>query len=138
VNPRTRYARRDGAAIAYQTHGEGPVDLVFLAGVISHIEHLWEDPALARLFDRQAEFSRLILMDRRGTGLSDPLSGPLVPEEEVTTSRPCWTPWAADICGGTERAAEPGALCGRDRACLASRRRQRSLRSAHRRVRAHG
>jgi pimeloyl-ACP methyl ester carboxylesterase len=83
VNPRTRYARRDAAAIAYQTHGEGPVDLVFLAGVISHIGHLWEDPALARLFDRQAEFSRLILMDRRGTGLSDPLSGPLVLEEEV-------------------------------------------------------
>ena len=81
--PQTRYARRDGTAIAYQVHGEGPIDLVFVAGLISHIEHLWEEPALARLFDRQAEFSRLILMDRRGTGLSDPLGGPLALADEV-------------------------------------------------------
>ena len=83
VAPRTRYARRGDAAIAYQVHGDGPIDLVFLAGVISHIEHLWEEPSLARLFDRQAEYSRLILMDRRGTGLSDPLSGPLALADEV-------------------------------------------------------
>jgi class 3 adenylate cyclase len=51
VNPRTRYARRDGAAIAYQTHGDGPFDLVFIAGVISHIEQLWEDPALEEEVD---------------------------------------------------------------------------------------
>ncbi len=81
--PRTRYARRDGTAIAYQVHGDGPIDLVFVAGLISHIEHLWEEPALARLFDRQAEFSRLILMDRRGTGLSDPIGGPLALADEV-------------------------------------------------------
>jgi len=64
-------------------HGDGPIDLVFLAGLISHIEHLWEEPALARLFDRQAEFARLILMDRRGTGLSDALAGPLALADEV-------------------------------------------------------
>ena len=81
--PRTRYARRDDTAIAYQVHGEGPIDVVFLAGVISHIEHLWEEPALARLFDRQAEFARLILMDRRGTGLSDPLNESLALADEV-------------------------------------------------------
>jgi pimeloyl-ACP methyl ester carboxylesterase len=83
VPPRTRYARRGEAAIAYQVHGDGPIDVVFLAGVISHIEHLWEEPALARLFDRQAEFARLILMDRRGTGLSDPPAGPLPLADEV-------------------------------------------------------
>ena len=81
--PRTRYARSGDSAIAYQVHGDGPIDLVFLAGLISHIEHLWEEPALARLFDRQAEFARLILMDRRGTGLSDPLNGPLELADEV-------------------------------------------------------
>jgi pimeloyl-ACP methyl ester carboxylesterase len=83
VPPRTRYARRDGTAIAYQVQGDGPIDLVFLAGMISHIEHLWEEPALARLFDRQAEFARLILMDRRGTGLSDPIGEPLALADEV-------------------------------------------------------
>jgi class 3 adenylate cyclase len=81
--PRTRYARSGDAAIAYQVHGDGPIDVVFLAGLISHVEHLWEEPALARLFDRQAEFARLILIDRRGTGLSDQLQGPLALEDEV-------------------------------------------------------
>jgi class 3 adenylate cyclase len=83
VPPRTRYARSGGAAIAYQVHGDAPIDLVFVAGMISHIEHMWEEPALARLFDRQAEFARLILMDRRGTGLSDPIEGSLTLAEEV-------------------------------------------------------
>jgi class 3 adenylate cyclase len=83
VPPRTRYARRGDAAIAYQVHGDGPFDLVFLPGLISHIEHLWEEPALARLLDRQAEFARLILMDRRGTGLSDPMGEPLALADEV-------------------------------------------------------
>ena len=83
MRPRTRYARRSETSIAYQVHGNGPLDLVFVPGVISHIEHLWEEPALARLFDRQAEFSRFILMDRRGTGLSDALREPLPLEDEV-------------------------------------------------------
>jgi class 3 adenylate cyclase len=83
VPPRTRYTRSGETSIAYQVHGDGPLDLVFVAGIISHIEQLWEDPALARLLDRQAEFARLILMDRRGTGLSDPLTGPVALEDEV-------------------------------------------------------
>jgi class 3 adenylate cyclase len=83
VAPRTRYTRSGEISIAYQVHGDGPMDLVFVSGVVSHIEQLWEDPAIARLFDRQAEFARLILMDRRGTGLSDPLSGPIALEDEV-------------------------------------------------------
>ena len=83
VAPRTRYARRGETSIAYQVQGDGPLDLVFVAGVISHIEVLWEEPALARLFERQTEFARFILMDRRGTGLSDPLNGPLTLADEV-------------------------------------------------------
>ncbi|MEA2283587.1 MAG: hypothetical protein QOK21_4194 [Solirubrobacteraceae bacterium] len=81
--PSTRYTRSGDTSIAYQVHGDGPLDLVFVAGIVSHIEQLWEDPALARVLERQAEFSRLILMDRRGTGLSDPLAGPPALEDEV-------------------------------------------------------
>src|SRR5713101_2215810 len=69
--PETRYARSGNLHIAYQVAGDGPVDLVFVHGWISHIEHLWEEPSLARLLNRLASFSRLIL-DKRGTGLSDP------------------------------------------------------------------
>jgi class 3 adenylate cyclase len=83
VAPSTRYTRSGDTSIAYQVHGDGPLDLVFVAGIVSHIEQLWEDPALARVLERQAEFSRLILMDRRGTGLSDPLAGPPALEDEV-------------------------------------------------------
>ena len=69
--------------VAYQVHGDGPVDLVFVSGFLSHLEVLWEEPGVARLFERQAEFARLILIDRRGSGLSDPLIGPLSLEDEV-------------------------------------------------------
>ena len=63
--PLTRYARSQGATIAYQVHGDGPVDVVLLTGFLSNVETLWEEPGLARAFDRIASFARLILMDRR-------------------------------------------------------------------------
>src|SRR3972149_9138747 len=75
--PETKYARSGNLHIAYQVTGHGPIDLVFVHGWISHIEHLWEEPSLARFLGRLASFSRLILLDKRGTGLSDP--GPLGP-----------------------------------------------------------
>ena len=81
--PQTRYARSGDVNIAYQVHGDGPVDLLLNVGMISHLEHLWEEPGVVRLFDRLAEFSRLIILDRRGTGLSDPLTGPLAIEDEL-------------------------------------------------------
>ncbi|HYE91195.1 MAG TPA: adenylate/guanylate cyclase domain-containing protein [Terriglobales bacterium] len=71
--PETRYAKSGGVHIAYQVAGDGPVDLVFVHGWISHIEHLWEEPSVARFLGRLASFSRLILLDKRGTGLSDPV-----------------------------------------------------------------
>jgi class 3 adenylate cyclase len=73
VPPETRYARSGDFHIAYQTVGQGPLDLVFVHGWISHIEHIWEEPGLARFLGRLASFSRLILLDKRGTGLSDPV-----------------------------------------------------------------
>ena len=67
----TRYARSGEASIAYQVVGDGPLDLLFLPGWISQVEHLWESPPLRRFLERIAAFSRLILFDRRGSGLSD-------------------------------------------------------------------
>jgi pimeloyl-ACP methyl ester carboxylesterase len=83
VPPQTRYARSGDVNIAYQVHGDGPVDLLFMLGALSHIEVLWEEPGVARMIDSLAEFARVILMDRRGTGLSDPLVGELAIEDEL-------------------------------------------------------
>ncbi len=69
--PATRYASSGDATIAYQVAGEGPLDLLFLPGWISQVEHLWESPAMRRFLERLAVYNRLILFDRRGTGLSD-------------------------------------------------------------------
>jgi pimeloyl-ACP methyl ester carboxylesterase len=59
--------------IAYQTAGQGGADLVFVPGWVSHVEHAWEEPSFLPFLQRLASFSRLILLDRRGTGLSDPV-----------------------------------------------------------------
>src|SRR4030067_425048 len=67
----TRYAKSGDVHIAYQVVGDGPFDLVFVPGFVSHLECAWEEPGLARFFERLASFSRLILFDKRGTGMSD-------------------------------------------------------------------
>jgi pimeloyl-ACP methyl ester carboxylesterase len=67
----TRYARSGGLRIAYQVIGDGPIDLVWAPGYLSHLEQNQWWPSYAQLFERMASFSRLITFDRRGTGLSD-------------------------------------------------------------------
>jgi class 3 adenylate cyclase/alpha-beta hydrolase superfamily lysophospholipase len=70
--PRTRYAKTaDGVHIAYQVVGDGSRDLVFVPGLVNHLDFMWQDRNANRFFSRLAEFSRLILFDKRGTGLSD-------------------------------------------------------------------
>jgi pimeloyl-ACP methyl ester carboxylesterase len=69
--PTTKYARSGDVHIAYQVVGEGPHDLVLVPGWVSHIEYAWEEPSFSHFLRRLASFSRLILLDRRGTGLSD-------------------------------------------------------------------
>jgi len=69
--PDTHYARSGDVNIAYQVLGEGPIDLVFVMGWVSHLEYFWAEPHFARFLRRLASFSRLILFDKRGTGLSD-------------------------------------------------------------------
>src|SRR6266852_1053977 len=75
MQPKTRYARSGEVHIAYQVTGSGPLDLVFVPGGFSHIEYLLEDPSFARFCQSLASFSRLIRLDKRGTGLSDRVSG---------------------------------------------------------------
>ena len=72
--PETHYAKSGEVNIAYQITGDGPFDLVYVPGWISNIELMWEEPAHARLLSRLASFSRLILFDKRGTGMSDPVA----------------------------------------------------------------
>jgi pimeloyl-ACP methyl ester carboxylesterase len=71
MSPETRYAQSEDVNIAYQVVGNGPRDLIYVPGFVSNIEIFWEEPALARFLTRLASFTRLILFDKRGTGLSD-------------------------------------------------------------------
>jgi len=81
--PVTRYTNSGGASIAYQVVGDGPLDLVFMTGWISQVEQLWEAAGLRRMMERLAVFGRLILFDRRGTGLSDGVGEPYTLEQEA-------------------------------------------------------
>jgi class 3 adenylate cyclase/DNA-binding CsgD family transcriptional regulator len=67
----TRYARSGDVSIAYQVLGDGPLDLVYVSGWVSNIDVGWDQPRYARFKSRLASFSRLIIFDKRGTGLSD-------------------------------------------------------------------
>jgi class 3 adenylate cyclase len=98
VSVDTRYARNGDVHIAYQVVGDGPRDILFVPGWTSHLELGWRFPSWAHLLNRLASFSRLIVFDKRGTGLSDPVTTTPTLEERVR-----------DICAvmdavGSERA----------------------------------
>jgi class 3 adenylate cyclase len=80
--PETHYADSEGVNIAYQVVGDGPIDLVYVPGWVSHVELAWELPDLVSGFRRLASFSRLILFDKRGTGMSDPVAVDKLPTLE--------------------------------------------------------
>ena len=110
MTPETRYARRGDVNIAYQVTGDGNTDLVFVPGWVSHIEYAWEEPSLAPFLERMARFSRLILLDRPGTGLSDPVDQLPTLEERMDDVR------AVMDTAGSERAvlfgiSESGPMC---------------------------
>ena len=71
VGPEMRYTKSGDLDIAYLVTGEGPIDVVYIPTWISAAEHLWEYPPVARFLNRMSSFSRLIMFDRRGTGMSD-------------------------------------------------------------------
>ena len=96
----TRYVAVGDADVAYQVLGDGPVDLLYFAGLGSHVDVLWEYGPSAAFLRRLASFSRLILFDRRGAGASD-----AVPNASIST----WEAWADDAgavldAAGSERA----------------------------------
>ncbi|MBA2361667.1 MAG: adenylate/guanylate cyclase domain-containing protein [Actinobacteria bacterium] len=101
MQPETRYAKSGDVNIAYQVVGAGPLDLVYVPGWISNVELMWEEPAHALLLRRLASFSRLILFDKRGTGLSDPVPLDRLPtlEQRMDDVR------AVMDAAGSERAA---------------------------------
>jgi len=102
--PETMYARSGDVNIAYQVIGEAPLDLVFVMGWVSHLEYFWREPNFARFLNRLASFSRLILFDKRGTGLSD-----RVPIDQLPTLEQRMDDVRAVMDAvGSERAA----LCG--------------------------
>jgi pimeloyl-ACP methyl ester carboxylesterase/DNA-binding winged helix-turn-helix (wHTH) protein len=102
--PETMYARSGDVNIAYQVIGDAPIDLVFVMGWVSHLEYFWREPTFARFLLRLASFARLILFDKRGTGLSDrvPLNELPTLEQRMDDVR------AVMDAVGSERAA----LCG--------------------------
>jgi pimeloyl-ACP methyl ester carboxylesterase/DNA-binding CsgD family transcriptional regulator len=83
MRPETKYAKSGPVSIAYQVLGDGPVDLVLVPGFVSHVEVAWEEPRLARFLTRLASFSRLIVFDKRGTGMSDPIASPPSMDERM-------------------------------------------------------
>jgi pimeloyl-ACP methyl ester carboxylesterase len=110
VEAETHYADSDGVSIAYQVHGEGDLDLVFVPGFVSHLELFWEEPATARMLRRLASFARLIIYDKRGQGLSDRLGRPPTLEESTRDLH------AVMDAAGSDRAAlfgisEGGPMC---------------------------
>ena len=99
--PQTRYARVGELDIAYQVFGDGPIDLVFVDQWFSNVDAMWDFPPLARLLNQLASFSRVIVFDKRGTGLSDPIGVGELPTIEE---------WIDDLRGvlddiGSERTA---------------------------------
>lgn len=95
----THYARSGDLRIAYQVVGEGPLDLVFVPGFISNLDLSWDEPAMAHFLSRLSAFSRLILFDKRGTGLSDRLGDLPTLEERMDDVR------AVMDAAGSKRAA---------------------------------
>jgi len=88
MEPRIQYAKTsDGVNIAYQIVGDGPFDLVLIPASFSHQEVVWEEPSYARFLTRLASFSRLIFLDKRGTGLSDRVTGVATLEERMDDVR---------------------------------------------------
>ncbi|HET8569618.1 MAG TPA: alpha/beta hydrolase, partial [Candidatus Limnocylindria bacterium] len=112
MDPETRYAPSGAVNIAYQSLGSGPIDLVFVMGWVSNMDQFWAEPSFARFLRRLASFSRLILFDKRGTGLSDRVPVEHLPslEERMDDVR------AVMDAAGSRRAAlvgvsEGGPLC---------------------------
>jgi pimeloyl-ACP methyl ester carboxylesterase len=99
VVPETRYAKSGDLNIAYQVSGDGPFDLVFVPGYVTHLELHWSIPSFAPVLEKLGSFSRLIRFDKRGTGMSDRVGGAPTLEARMDDVR------AVMDAVGSERAA---------------------------------
>ena len=97
--PQTHYAKGPEGNVAYQVVGDGPIDLVVVPGWFSHVDLQWDDPLWRTYIGELASFARVILYDKRGTGLSDPVDGVPTVENRVDDLR------AVMDAAGSERAA---------------------------------
>ena len=97
-----RFARSGEVDVAYRVVGDGPVDLVYAQGAYTHLEIEWELPAFRRYCEQLAEFTRLILFDKRGMGMSDRVPGATTLEERMDDVR------AVMDAAGSERAVVMG------------------------------
>lgn len=100
--PEVRYARSGDLHIAYTVIGSGPLDIVVVPGFISHLEIMWENPAIVALFERITRYGRLIILDKRGTGMSDPVAEAPTLEQRMDDIR------AVMDAAGSNRAAVLG------------------------------
>ncbi len=110
--PHTKYAKSGRVSIAYQQFGSGALDLVYVPGWVSHIEYNWEEPSYVRFLERLGSFARVIVFDKRGTGLSDRDGGLPSLEERMDDVR------AVMDAAGVERAAIFGASEGGNMSAL--------------------
>jgi pimeloyl-ACP methyl ester carboxylesterase/class 3 adenylate cyclase len=99
MTPKTRYARAEGLSIAYQVFGQGDLDLVVIPGWVSNVEMFWEEPNFARFLNALASFARVLIFDKRGTGLSERISSMPLLEERIDDLR------AVMDAAGSRRAA---------------------------------
>jgi class 3 adenylate cyclase len=97
--PETKYAHSGDFSIAYQVIGDGPMDLVHIPGLLSHVDLAWENPKYRRFMERLSAFARVLVYDKRGCGLSDPVTEPPSVEERIDDTR------AVMDAEGIERAA---------------------------------
>jgi pimeloyl-ACP methyl ester carboxylesterase len=95
MQPKTQYAKSGELSIAYQVVGDGPIDLVFTFGWASHLDFQWTEPTLTRFLRRLARFARVIVFDKRGVGLSDPVARAPTLEERMDDIRAVKVPTSA-------------------------------------------
>ena len=109
----TRYAKSGNYHLAYSVTGEGPMDVLYVPTWLSQIEHLWASPKVSRFFERSSHLGRLIMFDRRGSGMSDPIVGAPTLEEQMDDVNA-----VLDAAGGCEDVVLLAALEGGPMACL--------------------
>jgi class 3 adenylate cyclase/pimeloyl-ACP methyl ester carboxylesterase len=112
MRPETKYAKSGSVRIAYQVTGNGPIDMVWAPGTVSHLDLDWEWPPRAQIVERFSSFCRLIRFDKRGTGLSDRPTTAATLEERMDDIR------AVMDAAGSEKAALFGVSEGGSMACV--------------------